>query len=237
MAHPPLDRPVDENSTCSQGVLLAHQLIIFDCDGVLVDSERIAARVDARLLRDLGWPIDEAEVIERFLGRSERDFVDGVETRLGRRLPEGWELTRVRLYREAFAAELKPVDGVREALDQIAAPSCVASSGTHEKIRCTLSLTGLYERFRGRIFSAADVRNGKPAPDLFLYAAQRLRAEPEACAVVEDSRLGVQAARAAGMRVFAYCGGVTPPERLAGPHTVLFDDMRALPGLLRESRA
>jgi HAD superfamily hydrolase (TIGR01509 family) len=133
---------------------------------------------------------------------------------------------------EALEAELQPVDGVVEALDAITAPTCVASSGTHEKMRFTLGRTGLYERFAGRIFSAQDVARGKPAPDLFLHAAHTLGADPAACAVVEDSRYGVQAARAAGMRVLAYGGGLTPRDQLAGPDTVVFDDMRELPRLL-----
>jgi HAD superfamily hydrolase (TIGR01509 family) len=124
------------------------------------------------------------------------------------------------------------VDGIVEALDRIATPTCVASGGSHGKLRHTLGLTGLHDRFAGRVFSASEVAEGKPAPDLFLHAAARLGADPAACAVVEDSRYGVEAARAAGMRAFGYTGGLTPPDRLAGPGTVLFDDMRRLPDLL-----
>jgi HAD superfamily hydrolase (TIGR01509 family) len=127
---------------------------------------------------------------------------------------------------------LQPVDGVVEALDRIEEPICVASSGTHERIRFTLGLTGLIDRFDGRIFSVDDVTNGKPAPDLFLHAARTLGVEPTRCAVVEDSTYGVEAARAAGMRAFGYAGGVTPAARLEGQATVVFDDMRDLPALL-----
>ncbi len=123
-----------------------------------------------------------------------------------------------------------------EALDRIALPTCVASSGTHDHMRFTLGLTGLYERFAGRIFSAEDVANGKPAPDLFLHAAERMAAEPAGCVVVEDSRPGVQAARAAGMRVLAFAGGLATAEVLEGPDTIVFDDMRDLPKLLDASR-
>ena len=122
--------------------------------------------------------------------------------------------------------------GVVEALDRITLPTCVASSGTHDKIRFTLGLTGLYERFAGRIFSAYEVARGKPAPDLFLYAASRMGADPAACAVVEDSPYGIEAARAAGMRAFGYAGGLTPRPWLEGPDTVIFEDMRELPRLL-----
>jgi HAD superfamily hydrolase (TIGR01509 family) len=201
------------------------QLVIFDCDGVLVDSERLAVRVEAAVLAELGWPLGQAEVIERFMGRSQAFMAQAILDRLGGRLPGDWQDRLDRRYRTAFDAELAPVDGIVEALDRIATPTCVASSGSHEMLRHTLGLTGLYQRFEGRIFSASEVAEGKPAPDLFLHAAARLGAEPAACAVVEDSRYGVEAARAAGMRAFGYTGGgLTPPGRLAGPRTVLFDD-------------
>jgi HAD superfamily hydrolase (TIGR01509 family) len=208
------------------------ELIIFDCDGVLVDSERLAVRVDVRVLAELGWPLTEREVIERFLGRTHAYFVSEVEAYLGRALPADWEDPFQALYRETFAAELTPVPGVVEALDAIALPTCVASSGTHEKMRYTLGLTGLYERFAGRIFSATEVARGKPAPDLFLHAAKQMGVAPAACAVVEDSHFGVAAARAAGMRAFGYAGGLTAAEQLRGPDTVVFTDMRELPRLL-----
>jgi HAD superfamily hydrolase (TIGR01509 family) len=207
-------------------------LVIFDCDGVLVDTERIAVRIDVIVLAELGWPMTEAEVVERFMGRSDEEMTADIEAHLGRRLPASWEEPFRHLYREAFAAELEPVAGVVEALDAIAIPTCVASSGTHEKIRFTLGLTGLYERFAGRIFSVSDVARGKPAPDLFLHAAGRMGIPPAQCAVVEDSRYGVEAARAAGMRAFGYAGGLAPRGALAGPQTIVFEDMRELPRLL-----
>jgi HAD superfamily hydrolase (TIGR01509 family) len=207
-------------------------LVIFDCDGVLVDSERIAVRTDVEVLAQLGWPLSEEEVVERFLGRTEEYMVAEIERALGRPLAEDWSEEFDPLYREAMAAELRPVDGVVDALDRISIPTCVASSGTHEKMRYTLGLTGLWERFEGRIFSAAEVEHGKPAPDLFLHAAATMGAPAAACAVVEDSRFGVEAARAAGMRAFGYAGGLTPAHRLEGPGTVVFHDMRDLPALL-----
>jgi HAD superfamily hydrolase (TIGR01509 family) len=207
-------------------------LVIFDCDGVLVDTERIAVRIDVMVLAQLGWPMTEAEVVQRFMGRSDEEMTADIEAHLGRRLPASWEEPFRHLYRQAFEAELEPVAGVVEALDAIATPTCVASSGTHEKIRFTLGLTGLYERFAGRIFSVSDVARGKPAPDLFLHAAGRMGVPPGRCAVVEDSRYGVEAARAAGMRAFGYAGGLAPKGALAGPHTVVFEDMRELPRLL-----
>ena len=213
------------------------ELVIFDCDGVLVDSERLAVRIDVEVLGKLGWVLTEAEVVERFVGRSDAAVAREIEAHLGRTLPGDWLTEFEHLYREAFAAELRPVPGVVEALDRITLPTCVASSGSHDKMRYTLGLTGLYARFAGRIFSATEVAHGKPAPDLFLHAAARMGVEPAACAVVEDSRFGVQAARAAGMRVLGYAGGLTPAERLAGPGTVVFRDMRELPELLARGGA
>jgi HAD superfamily hydrolase (TIGR01509 family) len=212
------------------------ELVIFDCDGVLIDSERLAVKVDVQVLGELGWPLTEAEVIERFVGRSDRDARAEIEAHIGHKLPDGFDKAVEHRYREVFANALTPVEGVVEALDRIALPTCVASSGTHDHMRYTLGLTGLYERFAGRIFSAEDVVNGKPAPDLFLHAAEQMGAEPAACVVIEDSRHGVQAARAACMRVLAFAGGLSAAEALEGPDTVVFDDMRDLPNLLDQPR-
>jgi HAD superfamily hydrolase (TIGR01509 family) len=213
------------------------ELVIFDCDGVLVDSERIAVRVEAEYLAELGWPLTEAEIIERFMGRTTEYMDEAIEAQLGSRLPTDWKDQFQRRYHEGFVAGLVPVDGIDEALDQISVPTCVASSGSHDKIRFTLGHTGLYGRFEGRIFSGYEVANGKPAPDLFLHAAASMGAEPARCAVVEDTLYGVTAARAAGMRAFGYAGGLTRPERLAGHGTVVFDDMRRLPRLLADRPA
>jgi HAD superfamily hydrolase (TIGR01509 family) len=213
-------------------------LVIFDCDGVLVDSERIAVRTDVKVLARLGWVLTEAEIVERFVGLSDRSIKAAIEAHLGRSLPDDWEAEFQPLYRDAFTAELTPVPGVLEALDQITLPTCVASSGTHDKIRFTLGLTGLYERFAGRIFSAYEVARGKPAPDLFLHAASRMGVEPAACAVVEDSPYGIEAARAAGMRALGFAGGLTPAARLVAAGAVaVFNDMRELPGLLARAGA
>jgi HAD superfamily hydrolase (TIGR01509 family) len=213
------------------------ELVILDCDGVLIDSERLAVKVDVLVLRELGWPLSEAEVIERFVGRSDRDTQAAIEAHLGRTLPADWGDHAEQLYRQAFAAELVPVAGITDALDCITLPTCVASSGTHEHLRYTLGLTGLYERFAGRIFSAEDVARGKPAPDLFLHAAEAMGVEAAGCVVVEDSRPGVAAARAAGMRALAFTGGLSPSDLLEGPNTVLFDDMRELPRILAQPDA
>ena len=212
------------------------ELVVFDCDGVLVDSEVLAVQVDQLVLADLGWALGRDEIVARFVGRSEADFVAAVEAQLGIELGEGWDRKYDPWYRSAFESGLAAVDGVEEALDNLRLPYCVASSGSHAKMRRTLGQTGLWHRFEGRIFSATEVARGKPAPDLFLHAAGTLGTEPERCAVVEDSAHGVQAARAAGMHVFAYAGGVTPGERLAGSGTTVFHDMRQLPALIGAGR-
>jgi HAD superfamily hydrolase (TIGR01509 family) len=208
-------------------------LVIFDCDGVLVDSERIAVPIDAHVLRELGWTLTEAEVVERFVGRSQGYMVGEIERVLGRPLPVDWEDGFAHLYQEAFDADLGPVDGIVEAIEAIELPACVASSSSHARLQYSLGRVGLFDRFRGRIFSADDVEHGKPAPDLFLHAAAALGADPRRCAVVEDSPYGLQAARAAGMRGYAYAGGLVARERLAGPGTTIFDDMRELADILR----
>lgn len=205
-------------------------LVIFDCDGVLVDSERLSVRVEVQLLGELGWPISEDEVIERFVGRSDAHMLAVIEAQLGRPVPEFMTQYRERLF-AAFDRELTSVPGVAEALDRIESlglRTCVASSGTHDKMARTLGRTGLFERFDGRIYSATQVTHGKPAPDLFLFAADSMSVDPSRCIVVEDSRYGVEAARAAGMRAVGFAGGLTPADWLEGPGTVVIEDMAQL---------
>jgi len=208
------------------------ELVIFDCDGVLVDSEPIAIRIDVAMFAEVGMTVSEQDVIERFVGRSPELLARAVEEELGHPPPADWEERGERRLRRAFEAELQPVLGIREALERITLPVCVASSSPPDRLRFKLELTGLYERFAGHIFSAAEVANGKPAPDLFLHAARQMGVDPAGCVVVEDSRYGVLAGRAAGMDVLGYAGGVTPAEALAGARTIVFDDMRLLPELI-----
>jgi HAD superfamily hydrolase (TIGR01509 family) len=212
-------------------------LVIFDCDGVLVDTERLAVPIDVEILTELGWAISPAEVVARFLGKSEADATKEIEEHLGHPIPAELSFEHEQRYREAFERDLRPVDGVVEVLDVLEAAgvsTCVASGGTHEKMRFTLGLTGLYERFEGRIFSSSDVARGKPAPDLFLHAAASAApgTAPQECAVVEDSPFGLEAALAAGMSAFGYAGGLTLLENLSLPGTVVFDQMADLPPLL-----
>jgi HAD superfamily hydrolase (TIGR01509 family) len=212
--------------------MVTPEVVILDCDGVLVDSERIAVRVGIALLRDFGWDLSEEEYVERFTGCSEEHWRSQVRERLGQSLPADWEVRAEARTHRAFEQHLRVVPGIVAALDRIDARTCVASNGSHAKIARSLALTGLAERFRGRIFSAEDVARGKPAPDLFLHAAARMGVHPSQCVVVEDSPFGARAARSAGMPCLAFTGGVTPPSRLRGLGAVLFGDMRELPELL-----
>ena len=210
------------------------ELVIFDCDGVLVDSERIAVRLNIEMLAEFGHHATETDIVDHFVGKSLPTIQEKIAEWLGRPVPEWPDLWMPRMT-AAHDAELTAVDGIAEALDRIDLPVCVASSGRLEKTRHSLKLTGLSHHFGDRLFSSTMVERGKPFPDLFLHAARTLGVEPAACVVVEDSEPGVQAARSAGMRCFAYAGGVTSGEKLAGDGTVVFDDMRRLPELLAAS--
>jgi HAD superfamily hydrolase (TIGR01509 family) len=207
---------------------------------VLVDSEPISNRVLAGLLTDIGLPMTPEESIDAFMGRSWKTVEAYAAERRGEPLPEGFRRRYLDAMFAAFGEQLRPVPGVVEALDAIDLPNCVASSGSHEKMRFTLGHTGLLERFGGRIFSATEVEHGKPAPDLFLYAAERMGWAPADCAVVEDSPAGVESALAAGMTAFGYAG-TTPAARLTQPTSSagtgdalhVFTDMAELPALLQ----
>ena len=208
--------------------------VIFDCDGVLVDSEPVANAVLAEILTAEGLPTTTEDSMRRYMGRSWNSCMAAVAEDLGRAVDgDALEARYVAGVRKRWATELRPVSGIEEALDHIALPSCVASSGDHERMRFTLGHTGLLARFEGRIFSATDpeVARGKPAPDLFLHAARAMGFDPATTTVVEDTVPGVTAGRAAGMRVLGYAGH-TPAEDLAAAGAEPFDDMRRLPDLL-----
>jgi len=200
------------------------RLVVFDCDGVLVDTERLTVGVEARVLTDLGWPITADEVVTRWMGKSSATQLADLEAHLGPELTRHFDEVVTAEVHEVFDRELTAVDGIPELLDALDAAgvaTCVASSGTHGRMRRTLGLTGLRERFDGRIFSASEVEHGKPAPALFLHAAERMGVPPGSCAVVEDSVYGVQAGVAAGMTVHGFAGGLTAEAALrdAGAHT------------------
>ena len=208
---------------------MAFELVIFDCDGVLVDSEPLSNRILAERLTAVGLPTTTEDAMRDYMGRSWKSDQELIERRLGGALPDGWVDEYHAEVFEAFERELEPVPGLPEALDDIDVPWCVASSSAHPRIRTALRATGLLERFDGRIFSSTDVEHGKPAPDLFLHAAAAMGAEPDRCVVVEDAPAGVQAGLAAGMTVLGYAG-LTRPEQLDGAR--VFTSMDELPALI-----
>jgi len=214
--------------------LAAIELTIFDCDGVLVDSEPLANRAFAEALQAHGFAMSYEDCLEHLVGLSLPACAALLERRFGRPLPDGFlTALQARTYAR-FHAELRPVDGIVAALDRIERAgfaTCVASSGEPAKLRVSLGATGLWARFEGRIFSAVEVARGKPFPDLFLHAAARMGVAAARTAVVEDSVPGVRAAVAAGMRVFGYVGG-TPRRDLAAEGAVEFAAMSELPALL-----
>lgn len=185
-------------------------LVIFDCDGVLVDSEPISLGTLREVLAEDGLQLSGDEVRRRFLGRSITKMVKVVEQDYGLTIKGDLEdRMRSRLYAR-FRAELQPTDGIADAWAGLKATGinwCVASSSQPERIRLSLEVTGLLPMFSPQLFSATMVRNGKPAPDLFLYAAEKMQRDPKDCIVVEDSPAGIEAAKAAGMKAFAYLGG------------------------------
>lgn len=182
-------------------------LVIFDCDGVLVDSELMVARAHARALAAAGMPIGEAEVMRRFTGTADPEMYAILEAERGEPFPDAYHPDLKARIAESYRTELRAIDGVVEVLDAIRGPVCVASSAGPEKLRLGLEVTGLHDRFAPHIFSAAQVARGKPAPDLFLLAARTMGFAPADCLVIEDSIPGVQAGRAAGMRVIGFTGG------------------------------
>jgi HAD superfamily hydrolase (TIGR01509 family) len=183
------------------------ELVIFDCDGVLVDSEPIINRAHAEILTACDYRITEEILVERFCGMSDPDMLDIIERERGRALPASYGERVAELIESGFSQSLVPIEGVSELLNQLQLPVCVASSSAPEQIRRKLELTGLLVHFGENLFSAAVVARGKPAPDLFLYAAEQLGAAAPRCLVIEDSPAGIDAAVAAGMTAIGFSGG------------------------------
>jgi HAD superfamily hydrolase (TIGR01509 family) len=212
-------------------------LVIFDCDGVLVDSEPLANASFSRAIKAEGLDWSPEETTRRLMGLSLKSCVEICEAALGRKLAHDFlEKMQAVTYQSFRDAPLRPIPGVKDAivaLQKAGLDTCVASSGSPEKMRFTLGLTGLWDLFDGRIYSASQVPRGKPFPDLFLHAALDMNVQPFDCVVVEDSVPGVQAARSAGMRVFAYAGEpYANPAALKQAGAEVFDAMKKLPGLV-----
>jgi HAD superfamily hydrolase (TIGR01509 family) len=212
--------------------------VIFDCDGVLVNSEPLANASFSRALKAEGLDWSPEETIRRLMGLSLKSCVEICEAELGRKLPGDFlEKMQTFTYQSFRDAPLQPIAGVKDAivaLQKAGRDTCVASSGSPEKMRFTLGLTGLWDLFEGRIYSASQVPRGKPFPDLFLHAALDMNVQPFDCVVVEDSVPGVRAARSAGMRALAYAGEpYANRDALQQAGGELFDDMNRLPELVR----
>ena len=214
-------------------------LVIFDCDGVLVDSEALACVVHADALTRFGYTITADQVHDRFLGRSAKEARFEVETELGRALSDDYTVHLKAEIDRVFGERLQPMPHLKRMLPHLTQKICVASSGTPTRIRSSLTTTGLIDVFAPHLFSAADVAHGKPAPDLFLYAAAQMDVAPHRCLVIEDSIAGVTAGLAAGMTVLGFTGGshCRPGHadvlHALGAHAV-FDDMAQLPELIEK---
>ena len=208
-------------------------LVIFDCDGVLVDSELPANRTFRLMLAEQGLELSLAETVGLLKGLSLPACGALLKERFGLVLPDDFfERLQQRTY-QAFQDELNAVPGVQDAVEGLALPFCVASSGAIEKMHFTLGLTGLLELFRDRMFSAEQVARGKPFPDLFLHAAAQMGHSPDACVVIEDSLPGVKAAQAAGMNVLGFAGTeLADADELGAAGATVFSDMRDLAALL-----
>jgi HAD superfamily hydrolase (TIGR01509 family) len=210
-------------------------LVIFDCDGVLVDTERIGSAVVAEFASEFGWPLDTAEATRLFKGAAMPEIWKVIESRANRALPLDIDQRFRRQQLTRLEAELQPNPDLRQTLEHLHVPFCVASNGPHEKMQVTLRVAGVLELFQGKMFSRTDVARSKPAPDLFLHAAHACGVSPEECLVVEDSVVGIAAAQAAKMRVWGFTGmDVGCEEQLlaAGAERV-FSRMSDLPALLK----
>jgi HAD superfamily hydrolase (TIGR01509 family) len=220
-----------------QGLNSNVDLVIFDCDGVLVDSEAISCRAHAEVLSRHGYPITREQVFDRFLGRSTRQATSEVEAELGHALPDDFHVELRDEQFRSFEADLEAVPHIHAALDAIVQPVCVASSGSQQRMRLTLGRTHLYDRFAPNIFSSSQVLNGKPAPDLFLFAAEQMNVPPDRFVVIEDSVAGIAGAVAAGMPVLGFHGGSHCQDGYGNKlhdagAAMIFDDMRRLPDLI-----
>lgn len=214
------------------------ELVIFDCDGVLVDSELISNQSDLDLLTTFGIHLELEDYMRRYVGKSARDTVAGIEAQTGLKLPEDFLERKQAHVLEAINRGLNPIAGISTVLEQLPYPRCVASSSTPQRIRFALRQAGLLGFFDDdAIFSATMVSRGKPAPDLFLLAAERMNTDPSRCVVIEDSLSGVQGAVAAGMRALGFVGGSHVRSGhaqilLEAGAALVFSDMLELPSLI-----
>ena len=207
-------------------------LLIFDCDGVLVDSEPIANRVIIQCLQKEGFDVDEAYAYKHFHGISNRDCISHIELNFKRKVPDNFVETLSLLTDEEIKNTLQPISHIKEALAALPYPKCIASGNELERIKLSLEVTGLKEYFT-HVFSSLQVQAGKPSPDVFLHAAKEMGFTPHQCIVIEDSNPGVQAALNAGMKVLLYRSTLEDKSDLLKEVTV-FDDMAHLPALIHK---
>lgn len=212
------------------------KLIIFDCDGVLVDSERLTNQVFVDMLAILGINITLQDVMDNYVGIPLQDGIAMLEERYQFKLPEDFIVQFNQQSMSLLERDLQPVLGIKEVVAKLQAPFCVASNSRTEKVRAMLKITGLFDRFNGKIFTASQVKRPKPAPDVYLYAASAFDVSPADCLVIEDTSIGVSAAMAAGMTVFGYAAQTSAARLLdAGAHAV-FADMKNLPILIKQGK-
>ncbi len=213
------------------------ELVIFDCDGVLVDSEIIVNRVFAETLTEAGFAITYEEVSQKFVGLSFASCLEMIEQIFGRPVPTEWLALSKEREIAALKQELQATAGIADVLKELTLPKCVASNSSPRHIDLVLDLTGLLDHFDGKLYSCHHVDRPKPFPDVYLHAASQMGYAPESCVVIEDSVAGVKAGSAAGMRVLGYA----PSDRhsshneslLAAGAKLVFDDMRQLLDLLK----
>lgn len=212
------------------------ELVIFDCDGVLVDTETIANKVLSGFMKDLGVDLSPLECHHRFTGTAMETIKEEAARLSGKKLPDDWAMQVREADLKAFEAGIDPIPGILDVVSHLKAegiPFCVGSSGRYEKMRMTLGSSGLWDTFKDVLYSAQDCKMGKPEPDIFLYAAQGMGFEPEQCVVIEDSIAGIKAAKAAGMRVFNYTGDANADiDQAKALGAITFGHMSELPALL-----
>ena len=207
-------------------------LLIFDCDGVLVNSEPISSRILAEELRTLGLKLSNEEAIKLFTGGKLKDAFDYAANILNISIPDNIEGTYRQKCSIAFEKELKAISGIKNALEVLPHKKCVASNGPKNKIAANLKITGLTHFFDDHLFSAYDIQQWKPNPELFLEAANRLEFDPSECIVIEDSPTGVQAAVKANMKVMGYDPIGANEEHFSDLGALVFKDMSKLPQLI-----
>lgn len=209
-----------------------YKCIIFDCDGVLVDSESISAKIFQEMAAELGFEMDFETAVEQFAGASMNDNIQFVANNISGEVPVDFEKEfRKRTY-EAFKTDIKPIPGVKELLNKVNVPICVASSGPVAKIELNLTVTGLINKFKGRIFSCYDINSWKPEPEIYMHAAKEMGFTPDDCVVIEDSASGIRAGVAGGFKVFALANE-TKKQKFEQLGASVFESMKDLKSILR----